>query len=115
MRLLLLGAHVKGVRTYEDLVSCTLGRGGNQVLAMHLLDSARCVVLQSAGRQAAALSDQKQAAASSTRKHLLPLGMCTQQNRRACRCALEAILQGSAGMPKQNPARDAADSCTFQR
>ena len=31
MRLLLLGAHLKGVRTYDDLILNTLGRTGSQV------------------------------------------------------------------------------------
>ena len=31
MRLLLLGAQLKGVRTYDDLVLATLGRTGSQV------------------------------------------------------------------------------------
>ena len=35
MRLLLLGAHLKGVRTYDDLILNTLGRTGSQVREQH--------------------------------------------------------------------------------
>lgn len=31
MRLMLLGAHLKGVRSYDELVLSTLGRTGSQV------------------------------------------------------------------------------------
>ena len=49
MRLLLLGAHLKGVRTYEDLVSGTLGRMGSQASSpSHWLPWCLPVVLKQA-------------------------------------------------------------------